>query len=237
MKRLVLLSCAVACAWAPWMLCAGENLEALIDKVAAAYGGRASLEQIVAVRQTGRVEPATQSGKPGPISRTFARPLKLRVEVGDPAKPNEVRILNGASGWRNGKESNSGMGYEAMMLQAARLDLPFQLMSHRKELTEKDPEELQGKRLRVVQVPVEHGLSILAGIEPKTGHILFSKGTTSAGPSGPTMFETRYEDFRKTDGLLFAFKEINFAGDTKTAETMLSKIELLKSSPEEAFKP
>jgi len=50
-------------------------------------------------------------------------------------------------------------------------------------------------------------------------------------------FETHYDDFRKADGLLFAFKEVNFASGTKTAETVLSKIELLKAAPEGAFEP
>jgi hypothetical protein len=50
-------------------------------------------------------------------------------------------------------------------------------------------------------------------------------------------FETHYDDFRKVDGVLFAFKEINFASGTKTADTALNKIELLKAAPEGAFEP
>jgi len=50
-------------------------------------------------------------------------------------------------------------------------------------------------------------------------------------------FETRYDDFRTVDGRLFAFKETNFASGTKTADIVLSKIELLKAPPPGAFKP
>ena len=230
MKRLGLL---LVCGLAVRAATAGEDLGALVDKIAGAYGGRAALEKIAAVRETGRVEPATRVGNSNPMVRTFARPLKLRVEVGDASKPTEVRVVDGATGWRNGKES-TGEGYEAMVLQAVRLDLPFQLLSQRKALVEKEPMDSQGKRLRVVELRLEHDLAIIAGIDPETGRILFSTGTTKAGSM---TFETRYDDFRTVDDRLFAFKETNFAGGTKTAEIVLSKIELLKAAPPGAFKP
>jgi hypothetical protein len=46
-----------------------------------------------------------------------------------------------------------------------------------------------------------------------------------------------YDDFRTVDGRLFAFKETNCAGGTKTADIVLSKIELLKAPAPGAFKP
>lgn len=215
---------------------AGEDVSALVDKIANAYGGRAVLENFTALRETGRVEPAARTGDPVPTVRTYARPLRLRVEVGAPSNPREVRVLDGEKGWRNGKES-TGMGYDAMVLQAVRLDLPFHFLSQRKALVEKEPVHYQGKRLRVLELPLEHGLSIRAGIEPDTGRILFSEGTTKSGAAGPTTFETRYDDFQTVEGRLFAFKETNFAGGTKTAEIVLTSIELLKTPPADAFKP
>ena len=233
MKRLGLL---VFCALAARAVAAGDDLGALVDKIAGAYGGRTNLEDIAAVRETGRVEGAMRVGSSGPIVRTFARPLKLRVEIGDASKPTEVRVLDGATGWRNGKES-TGVGYEAMVLQAVRLDLPFQLLSQRKVLVEKEPMDFEGKRVRVVELPLENGLSVRAGVGTETGRILFSTGTTRAGSTGPMTFETRYDDFRTVEGRLFAFKETNFAGGTKTAEIVLSKIELLKAAPTGVFRP
>ena len=233
MKRLGLL---LICALATRSATAGEDLGSLVDKVASTYGGRSALGGMAAVRETGQVQAATQEGSSKPMVRTFARPLKLRVEIGDTSKPTEVRVVDGAAGWRNGKES-TGVGYEAMVLQAVRLDLPFQLLSQGKVLVEKEPMDYQGKRLRIVELPIEHSLAITAGIEPKTGRILFSTGTTKPSSGGPMTFETRYDDFRTVDGHLFAFKETNFAGGTKTADIVLSKIELLKAPPPDAFKP
>jgi hypothetical protein len=50
-------------------------------------------------------------------------------------------------------------------------------------------------------------------------------------------FVTEYGDFRKVGGVLFAFRERNFAGGTYTAETVLDTVELLDAAPSGAFAP
>jgi hypothetical protein len=199
--------------------------------MAGAHGSKKSAPSVKSAGLT----PATRIGTSGPIVRTFARPLKLRVEIGEP--PTEVRVLDGAQGWRNGK-AVTGPGYEAMLLQAVRLDLPFQLLSNQPKLVEKEPMDYHGVQLRVLELPLENGLSITAGLDPKTGRILFSTGNTPAsGPMGRLSFETSYSDFSVVDGVLFAFNEVNLAGGTKTADIVLSLVQLLKSAPADAFKP
>lgn len=207
---------------------AADGVDSLVEKMGEAYGGRAALEKPTTVRESGTVEAAMRMGSSGPVVRLFARPAKLRVEIGT----NEVRLVNGPKGWRNGTEV-TGMQYEAMVLQAVRLDLPWQLLTHKDKLTEKEGRELDGKQLRVVELPLENGLSVSAGIDPDTGHILWSSSDSTGGMN----FETHYEDFRKVDGVLFAFKETNLVHGNKTADTALSKIELLKTTPDGAFEP
>jgi hypothetical protein len=210
-----------------------EDGGALVDKMVAAYGGQAALEKITAIQEEGKVEATMRVGSSGPIVRTYARPSKLRIQIGEGPKFTEVRVVNGAKGWRNGQES-TGVSFEAMVLQAARLDLPWLLMKQKSKLVDNGLQERDGKWLHVLDLPFENGLSVSAGIDPATGHILFSSGTTK---TGSMTFETAYDDFRKVDGLLFAFKETNMAQGTKTAETILSKIEILKEAPEDAFRP
>jgi hypothetical protein len=210
-----------------------EEAGAVVDKMVAAYGGRAALEKALAIREEGKVEATMRVGSSGPIVRTYARELKLRIQIGEGPKFTEVRVLNGAKGWRNGQEA-TGVSYEAMVLQAVRLDLPWQLMKHKSELVDKGTVQRDGKKLQVLQLPLENGLSVAAGIEPGTGHIMFSSGTTK---TGSMTFETAYEDFRTVEGVLFAFKETNVAQGMKTAETVLSKVEIVKEVPEETFKP
>jgi hypothetical protein len=211
---------------------AAEDLGTLVEKMGEAYGGRAALEKTATVRESGTVQAAMRMGNSGPVVRLFTRPMKLRVEVGT----NEVRLVNGSKGWRNGKEV-TGMQYQAMVLQAVRLDLPWELLTHKDKLVEKETREFDGKRLRVVELPLENGLSVSAGIDPDTGHILWSSSDSTGGAMGGMNFETHYDDFRKVDGLSFAFKEVNLVHGSQTADTALAKIELLKSPPEGAFEP
>jgi hypothetical protein len=210
-----------------------EDAGALVDKMVVAYGGEAALEKIVAIREEGKVEATMRVGSSGPIVRTYARQSKLRIQIGEGPKFSEVRVLNGAKGWRSGQEV-TGVSYEAMVLQATRMDLPWLLMKNKTKLVDKGPLERDSRQLRLLELPLENGLSVSAGIDPMTGHILFSSGTTK---TGSMTFETAYDDLRTVDGVLFAFKETNVAQGTKTAETILSKIEILKQVPEDAFKP
>jgi hypothetical protein len=210
-----------------------EDTAALVDKMVAAYGGQVALEKVAAVREEGKVEATMRVGSSGPIVRMYARPSKLRIQIGDGPKFTEVRVVNGAKGWRNGQEA-TGVSYEAMVLQAARMDLPWLLMKNKTKLVDKGPAEREDQQLQVVELALENGLTVSAGIEPTTGHILFSSGTTK---TGSMTFETSYDDLRKVEGVLFAFKETNMAQGTKTAETSLSKIEILREAPEDSFKP
>jgi len=230
MRRIIWLGIAFLALATPAV---AEDSGVLVDKMVAAYGGQAALEKIAAVREEGKVEATMRVGSSGPIVRTYARESKLRIQIGEGPKFTEVRVVNGAKGWRNGQES-TGVSCEAMVLQAARLDLPWLLMKHKTKLVDKGSVERDGRRLQVLELALENGLSVSAGIDPKTGQILFSSGTTK---TGSMTFETAYDDLRKVEGVLFAFKEINTAQGTKTAETILSKIEILKEVPEDTFRP
>jgi hypothetical protein len=209
-----------------------EDVGMLVDKMVASYGGPAALEKVAAIREEGKVEATMRVGSSGPIVRTYARPSKLRIQIGEGPKFNEVRVLDGVNGWRNGQDSK-GVSYEAMVLQAARLDLPWLLLKNKSKLVDKGAAERDGRRLQVLELSLESG-SVSAGIDATNGHILFSSGTTK---TGSMTFETAYDDFRAVEGRLFAFKETNTAQGTKTAETILSKIEILKEVPMDDFKP
>lgn len=207
----------------PWGGMAAEGTGTLIDKVVSAYGGRERLESLATVRESGRVQAASGMSGSGPLLRVFQAPSTLRVEVGSPPE-TEVRILVDQKAWRNGQPTANSAMVDALVLQALRLDLPHQLLLHRMEVTELKPVTYEGKRLRVLELLLKHGISVTAGVEPDTGRILFSRGLSANLPNGPMTFETRYEDFRQVKGYLFAFKEVNLAGGFKTADTVLTNV-------------
>jgi hypothetical protein len=122
-----------------------------------------------------------------------------------------------------------------MVLQAARFDLPLRLKEGLDRLEDRGVVELDGKRLRALALAVAPGLVVEADLDPASGRILRSRAVSASGP--PLEFVTTYGDFRAVDGLLFAFREGNWANGSATGETLLTRVELLARLPEGAFRP
>ncbi len=207
----------------------------LVARCVEAYGGKKAVVLLARSRSEGTVTSLLHPGQPGRIARLYQRSGKLRVEIAFPGAPVEIRVLDGGRGWRFGEEVG-GPFLASMILQAARLDLPALLAAWEKKLEDHGTWELEGKTLRVLALEVAPGLVVEAGVDPGTGRILRSRGTTKGGAM-PLEFVTTYSDFRKVDGVLVAFREGNWANGSATGETVVEKFELLASIPPEAFRP
>ncbi len=237
---------AVVFAW-PAASGGADEVGDLVRKSVDAYGGEKALAGLV-FRESGKLITTMRGGKEGTITRIYGRPDRLRVEVALPGESPEVRILEGKKGWRQGKEA-SGMSFDAMVLQAARFALPLNLLEHRARLKDLGTVERDGKARRVLELPLERSLSMTAEIDPATGRILRSTAKSAGAMGGTSMsmggihgkttveFATTYADFRKVDGVLFAFREGNFAMGQNTGETLLEKVEILKALPAGAMAP
>jgi hypothetical protein len=210
----------------------GGSLEAVLARVVRAYGGERALARLQVVRETGTLE--SQRGVAQTV-RVFAPPDRLRVEIRYPGGGGEVRVLEGQSAWRGG-EMVEGPPRDAMRLQAARLDLPGLLLRNRPRLIDLGEIHPDGKTLRGIGLPLGGNLQLVAGVDPKTGRILHSEGQLPS-PGGPVRFATVYQDFRRVDGVLFAFQEANFASGQQTGVTRMQTIELLATPPPDAFAP
>ncbi len=204
----------------------------LVARCVEAYGGKKAVVRLARSRSEGTVTSLLHPGQPGRIARLYQRSGKLRVEIAFPGAPVEIRVLDGGRGWRFGEEVG-GPFLASMILQAARLDLPALLAAWEQKLEDHGTWELDGKALRVLALEVAPGVTVEAGIEPATGRILRSRGTSTGGLE----FVTTYSDFRKVDGVLVAFREGNWANGSATGETVVEKFELLASIPPEAFRP
>ena len=192
---------------------AASDLDAVIAKTIKTYGGEAAWKKVASIHEAGVVD-SPMSGE-GKTTRDWQQGKKLRVDI-QYAKNHEVRDLDGDKGSRNGTPV-TGMGYDAMVLQWARLAIPAMLVEHRSEL--KDMGEKDG--LRVIEIPISGTMSVMAAIDPKTGYIVRS------GSEGMGMkFVTEYHDYKMSGGLLFAWREENFAQGMRTGATTLSAIEV-----------
>lgn len=209
-------------------------LAGLVNKAVEAYGGRAALVRFRARIEEGEVSSLMLGRGIGKLRRVWRAPRKLRVSIAYAGSP-EVRILDGARGWRDGREV-SGPPFYAMVLQAARLGLPLSLIEGLASLKDKGATQVDGRAVRAVELPLGDGMSVTAEIDPSTGRILRATGRLDgAGP--PLQFTAVYSDFRSVQGVLVPFHEANFAQGNQTGETTLSRVELLPEAPAGAFAP
>jgi hypothetical protein len=214
-----------------------EEVAALVARCVSAYGGEAALAKAGTARQQGRVTSIMHAGGAGRIVRASARPGRLRVEVEFPGESPEIRVVDGARGWRNGEEVD-GPRLAAMVLQAARLDLPALLSARGAKVVDRGEAELEGSPVpvRVLALEPAPGIVVEAAIDTRTARVVRSHGFTR-GPGPPIEFVTTYSDFRTVDGVLVAFREENWANGRATGETVLERVEFPSALPPATFRP
>jgi hypothetical protein len=211
--------------------------DALIDRVLEAHGGRAALAKVKAYRMEGTI--ASRMQGTGPFVRTFARPDRLRVILDYPGRP-EARFLDGAKGWRSGGQERlaptpvEGFLLSSMALQAGRANLPW-LLDERRAEARLLPPAPDGK-LQGIEVPLGPGLKVTAFVDLATGRIARSAGDLEV-PGMKTGFVTDYSDFRSVEGVLFPFREGNFASGQTTGETVITKVTVNPSLTDSEFRP
>lgn len=235
-RSTALLSAVLALAGTAPALAASkaEPAAALARRCVAAYGGEAALARSAAAVQEGRVTSIRHPGASGRIGRAYARPGRLRVETAFPGEPGEIRVLDGARGWRDGREA-AGPPLQAMVLQAARLDLVSLLSSRADAIVDRGTRLHDGKPLRVLAVPVGPGLEVEAALDPATARIVRSRGASLGEPK--IEFVTAYSDFRTVDGVLVPFRERNWANGKATGETVLERVVFVADHPAGMFRP
>jgi hypothetical protein len=236
----VLLALLALCACAPAAplraaAAAAPGLGALIDTTLAAYGGAAALEKVKAYRMEGTVSSVMRGT--GALVRTFARPDRLKIALDYPNHP-ETRILDGGKGWRSDGKGNmapvEGFLVTSMALQAARADLPWLLAERRATIRLLAP--MEGGTLQGLEIPLAAGLQLTVYVEVATGRIVRSSGVLDA-PGMKTNFATDYADFRVVDGVLFPFREANFASNQSTGDTVITKVVVNPPLGDKDFRP
>jgi len=200
----------------------------IIASIVEAYGGRAALESVKAVRHTGTIQ-SNRLGKTGTLDRLLVLPGQLRVDLNYPDGPQEQRITTPQGAWRDGKPATAPM-HVAMQLQAARFRLPLLLA----DSTVKVMGEVEGLlRLGVV---LGDATAMEVFVDPKTWHITRSVGHMMMGGMD-LAFSADYSDFRPVGGVLFAHREELTAMGTPTGIAVLEKIELNPSVSAADFNP
>jgi hypothetical protein len=226
---------AVVLAAAPAAPPADPAVDALVEKVIEAYGGKAALEKFPVMVQEGEVT-AHQASDVGRVLRIHESPRRLRVAIAYPGSPAEQRILDGARGWRDGREVSGTPPHVAMMLQAARMELPVSLLANLERLIDEGTVEREGKKLRALTLLLGDGLALTAEIDPGSGRILRAVARMPGGV-GNLEFVTAYSEFRKVSGVLVPFREENFVQGRHSGTTEIRTVEFLAEAPTGVFRP
>lgn len=213
---------------------AADDIDALLERVAQAYGGRERLAAGSAFEQYGTTVSALH-GDEGRVHRAFQYPDRLRIDIRYSKDDRELRVLSGATAWQQGTPV-TGPQYSAMLLQAARLGLPNTLLDHRDRL--RDAGTLtghSGATLRALELVFHGNLRLVAGIDPETGRILESRGIIALDRERGMEFAADYDDFRTVGGRLFAFHETHYAMGSSMGQTTLERIEVTNTLPGDLF--
>ena len=208
----------------------------LAERVIAAYGGTAAIERSGALKQSGTLD-SFRHGKTGTVERAFRRPDRLRIEIRIPGEPPESRILNGEKGWRDGMEVPPMMA-KAMLLQAARLDLPYLIMAAGPDIRLVGPVDRgDGRELKALEIPIADALRLIAVIDARTGYIVSSHGLIELAPGQGMEFATAYSGHEEKNGAVVATEETHFAQGQATGKTKLDRSEVVPDLPDAVFHP
>jgi len=207
---------------------AGDTLQQVLDKVASVYGPAPG-----AIRETGTTF-STLEGE-GSMLRLTKFPDKFHVEIAY-AVASEDRTMIGDRAW-NKRVPASRMSRGAIALQAARIALPWSLLSRQAALTDKgEAAAPDGRTVRGVAVALDDAMRMQVDVDPQTGYILRTRSIFVMGDTA-VEFATVFSDFRREGGRIHAAREEQFAAGSKTGYSFIEKVEYLETLPDSAFAP
>ena len=207
-------------------LCGAEVPEGaeskIVAKVVAAYGGEAALRNIRTVFARGRIE-ATRAGE-GRYVRYFGAGRKLRVEIVY-RESAETRVLNGEKGWR-GVDGGpllaaKGAPLLAMVYQYKYLAFPLPLLEEGYRITFLGRGELHGVPVEILAVSDDEGPPMKVFVDTRTNLIVRVAGEFAVGEAR-TELAVEFSDFRKVDGVMFPFRLVNYGGEFRIGDTVIT---------------
>lgn len=208
---------------------AGDGLQELFAKTAAAYGGKPP-----AARIERGVTTSFRRGE-GALLRLYKAPDRFMIRI-DYANGAETRSLVGASAWQQGTLANPVLR-GAIALQTARIALPWNMLARPAAAVDLGLNATpDGKLVRAIEFSLDEGLKLIVEIDPDSGRMVRSRGIQSLG-GGTMEFATAYSDFRISDGRLYAAREEHFAMGRHTGFSVIDRVEFPERIADTEFQP
>jgi len=208
---------------APPLACAEDDVFATIDKVVDAYGGRARLMGIDAYRLEASMN-AVRRGEQADIIRIVEGVDRFELMLRYPSQ-TEVRVFKEGQTWQGSDPNNlavvQGPPGAAIVLQSARINIVKLLDNMRLRVRQGS----ESPANTVLQLRLSTNLWVRALIDKATHHVIATQSLMQMGKQ-TMLFETQYSDFRKIDGVLFAFHEEKYAGGMHMGSIDVKQIEI-----------
>ena len=211
-------------------LAAAADLGPLLERVMQAYGTTAAPTSIL---QRGHTISQTQGE--GTLLRAYRGMQRFRVEIHYPAGV-ETRIIDGPSAWQHNKPMGEAFR-GALMLQAARLALPWNLFAARDTLRDGGEFKYGDGYLHIIELPLTDGLRLVAEVDPSTGRVMRSRGFMPSPHGGEMVFGTIYDGFRSADGRLYPAIEHHYAMGRYVGRSYIETVEFDIPIADALFRP
>lgn len=221
-----------------WGAAASEVPERkIVAKVIAAYGGEAALRNIRTVSARGRID-AARAGE-GSYARYFGVGRKLRVELVY-RESAETRVLNGEKGWR-GVDGGpllaaKGAPLLAMVYQYKYLAFPLPLLEEGYRITSLGGGELHGVPVEILAVSDDEGPPMKVFVDARTHLIVRVAGAFALGEAR-TELAVEFSDFRKVEGVMFPFRLVNYGGEFRIGDTVITGLQVNGAMDAALFAP
>lgn len=207
----------------PTMAHATDDVNTTIDSVLEAYGGRERVAGIKAFRLEGTMQ-AVRRGEQADVIRIIEHPDRFALMLRYPSQ-TEVREFRNGRAWQGSDPDQlkpaEGPPGDAIALQWARVSIVRLLDEQRVRVHQGKASEVT----TILELRVGPNLWVRALIDKSTHHVLATQSAMLVGEQG-MLFETHYSDFRKVDGVLFAFHEEKYAGGMHMGSIDVRQIEI-----------
>ena len=214
-----------------------NSIDDLIEAVLEAHGGRKALQAVHTLKVVGRLTDSLRDAQ-GTSTIYFQHPDKLYSEHTF-TKGQEVRIVNGPSGWIKTGEVFEPVPPDVVLVMGYSLityRLPLELATRHGDLAHLGQFERGGTRFDVLELTYSEAIKVRVFLESESKRIAQVAGYINVG--GQTVVLSRVlDDYRKVAGLAYPFHQRYYSGRTLIAEKWVEDVEANPSLPEGLFAP
>lgn len=223
---------------APAPPAAGKTADQVLEEYLTARGGKAKLQAIKTLRQTGKLSGGQLDGSTVIVRKK--RPDKARRDFSG-AAGTMVHAFDGQVAWQLGGPQGGPKATPApppalrRLRRASEFEGPVPDKSATSRIDLVGKEKVGNRDAYLVKVKFKDGSEVSYDFDTAT-HLLIRTAEVLPTPRGPQMVETSYRDYKPAGGVLWPFTEVITAKEGKSQTLAWSKVEANPAIDDSIFK-